>query len=46
MVFPVEDVSKVEALADCLGCSARVLPLKYLGLPLGVPYRFKSFGTL
>lgn len=46
MVFPVGNASNVEALAECLGCSGGVLPPKYLGLPLGAPYRCKSLWDL
>jgi len=38
-LIPVGDVDQVESLADILGCGVAILPVKYLGLPLGVSYK-------
>jgi hypothetical protein len=34
-LIPVGNVDQVESLADILGCGVAILPVKYLGLPLG-----------
>jgi hypothetical protein len=38
----VGNVDNVAELADILGCRTSSLPLKYLGMPLGVCYKSKS----
>jgi hypothetical protein len=38
-LIPVGDVDQVESLADILGCGVAILPVKYLGLPLGASYK-------
>jgi hypothetical protein len=38
-IVPVGDVGDVEGLASILGCRVASLPMKYLGLPLGAPYK-------
>jgi hypothetical protein len=35
---PIANVNNVEGLADILGCRVFSLPMKYLGLPLGVSF--------
>jgi len=35
-------VDNVDGLAKILGCEISLLPLKYLGLPLGAPFKAKS----
>jgi hypothetical protein len=32
----------IESLASIFGCSVAQLPMKYFGLPLGVPYKSTS----
>jgi hypothetical protein len=41
----VDDVVDVDGLADIMGYEVSLLPLKYLGLPLGPPIRPRLFGT-
>jgi hypothetical protein len=41
-IFLVGDVGDVEGLARIHGCRVSSLPMKYLGLPLGVSYRATS----
>jgi hypothetical protein len=38
----IGELGNIETLADCLGCSVAVLPMKYLGLPLGATYKAMS----
>jgi hypothetical protein len=38
-IVPVGDVGDVEGLASILGCGVALLPMKYLGLPLGTHYK-------
>jgi len=38
----VGDVDNMDDLAGILGCGVSSLPLKYLGLPLGAPFKAKS----
>jgi hypothetical protein len=38
----VGDVDNMDELAGILGCGVSSLPLKYLGLPLGAPFKAKS----
>jgi len=37
--IPINEVDDVERLASIFGCRVAVLPMKYLGLPLGAPYK-------
>jgi hypothetical protein len=41
-LVPVSLVDNMDELADILGCGVSSLPLKYLGLPLGAPFKNKS----
>jgi hypothetical protein len=41
-MVPVGEVSNLEELALILGCKVAPLPMKYLGLPLGAPFKAKS----
>jgi hypothetical protein len=41
-LIPVGLVDNVEHLAELLGCGTSSLPLKYLGLQLGAPFKLKS----
>jgi len=41
-IIPVCEVDGVESLASIMGCGVALLPLKYLGLPLGAPYKSTS----
>jgi hypothetical protein len=38
-IVPVGDVGDVERLATILECRVALLPMKYLGLHLGAPYK-------
>jgi hypothetical protein len=38
-IIPIGEVEDVERLAGIFGCRVVVLPMTYLGLPLGVPYK-------
>jgi hypothetical protein len=38
-IVPIGDVGDVEGLACILGCRVALLPMKYLGLLLGAPYK-------
>jgi hypothetical protein len=40
-LVPIGCVPNVNALANILGCMVSSLPLKYLGLPLGAPFKAK-----
>jgi hypothetical protein len=42
VLVPVGLVDNMDDLADILGCGVSSLPLKYLGLPLGAPFKVKS----
>jgi hypothetical protein len=42
VLVPVGDVDNMDELADIMGCGVSFLPLKYLGLPLGAPFKAKS----
>jgi len=42
VLIPVGDVDNMDELADIMGCGVSSLPLKYLGLLLGVPFKAKS----
>ena len=39
MVVPIGEVGNMEGLPSILGCGMELLPLTYLGLPLGAPYK-------
>lgn len=41
-IIPMRNVLNVESVAKILDCKISQLPMKYLGLPLGVPFRSKS----
>jgi hypothetical protein len=38
----VGNVNNVDGLANMMGCMVSYLPMKYLGLPLGAPFKAKS----
>jgi hypothetical protein len=42
VLVPVGHVDNMDDLAGILGCGVSSLPLKYLGLPLGAPFKAKS----
>jgi hypothetical protein len=42
VLVPVGIVDNMDDLAGILGCGVSSLPLKYLGLPLGAPFKNKS----
>jgi len=42
VLVPVGHVNNMDDLAGILGCAVSSLPLKYLGLPLGAPFKAKS----
>jgi len=42
VLVPVGFVDNMDDLAGILGCGVSSLPLKYLGLPLGAPFKNKS----
>lgn len=42
LLVPVGNVDNAAELAVILGCGTSSLPLKYLGMPLGVCYKAKS----
>uniref|UniRef100_A0A2N9HRX8 Reverse transcriptase zinc-binding domain-containing protein n=1 Tax=Fagus sylvatica TaxID=28930 RepID=A0A2N9HRX8_FAGSY len=41
-LVPIGDVHHIEDLAGILGCKTNILPMNYLGLPLGAKYRAKA----
>ena len=41
-IVPVGEVGNIDALATMLHCRVGSLPLKYLGMPLGTPYKTAS----
>jgi hypothetical protein len=41
VLIPVGNVEHVDSLAGILGCGVELLPVKYLGLPLGASYKAK-----
>ena len=41
-IVPVEEVGNIDALATILRCKVGSLPMKYLGMPLGTPYKTTS----
>jgi hypothetical protein len=42
VLVPVGDVDNMDELANIIGSGVSSLPLKYLGLPLGAPFKAKS----
>jgi hypothetical protein len=42
VLVPMGHVDNIDELAGILGCGVSSLPLKYLGLPLGAPFKAKS----
>jgi hypothetical protein len=42
VLVPVGDVDNMDELAGIMGCGVSYLPLKYLGLQLGAPFKAKS----
>jgi hypothetical protein len=38
-IVPIGEVENVDRLASIFGCRVASLPMKYLGLPLGTPYK-------
>lgn len=42
--FPIGNLSDMEFLLDCRGCSARILLSKYLGLSLGARISVSLYG--
>jgi len=42
VLVPVGHVNNMDELAGILGCGVSSLPLKYLGLPLGAPFKAKA----
>jgi hypothetical protein len=41
-LVPIGDVHHIEDLAGILGCKTNILPMNYLGLPLGAKYKAKA----
>ena len=41
-IVPVGDTPNIEEIKQILGCQQSVLPMKYLGLPLGAKFKEKS----
>ena len=41
-IVPVREVGNIGALANILRCRVGSLPMKYLGMPLGTPYKTAS----
>ena len=44
-LVPGGDVFNVEALAGILRCKVAMLPMTYLGLPLGATFKLKAIWT-
>jgi hypothetical protein len=42
VLVPVSNMDNAGNLAGILGCGTASMPLKYLGLPLGVPFKVKA----
>ncbi|GLT53880.1 hypothetical protein SLA2020_271180 [Shorea laevis] len=38
-IIPIGEVDEIDSLASLFGCRVARLPMKYLGLPLGAPYK-------
>ena len=45
-MVPIGEVDNVEVLAEILGCKIRLLPMSYLGMPLGASYKSAAIWTL
>ena len=45
-IVPVGEVGNIGDLANILRCRVGSLPMKYLGMTLGTPYKTASFGIL
>ena len=45
-LFPVGEVSNMDELVALLGCRKYSLPMKYLGLPLGVTFKERTIWNL
>jgi hypothetical protein len=41
-LISVGEVDDVEGLTGIMGCMVALLPMKYLGLPFGAPYKSNS----
>ena len=41
-IVPVGEVVNIDALANILYCRVGNLPMKYLGMPLGTPFKTAS----
>ena len=41
-MVPIGEVNNVQALVEILGCRVGALPMTYLGMPLGAPYKSPS----
>jgi hypothetical protein len=41
-LVPVGNVNNVDSLNNILGCTVSPLPMKYLGLSLGAPFKAKA----
>ena len=41
-MVPAGEVNNLDELADVLGCKIWVLPMTYLGMPLGASYKSSS----
>ena len=41
-IFPIEEVSNIQTLANILQCRVGSLPMIYLGMPLGTLYKTTS----
>ena len=44
-IVPVGEVGNIDDLASILSCRVGSLPMKYLGMPLGTPFKTASIGT-
>lgn len=45
IVYPVNEVSSIEELADILSCNIGAFPTIYLGLPLGAKFKSSEIWT-
>ena len=41
-MVPIVEINNVQALVEILGCRVGALPMTYLGMPLGAPYKSPS----
>lgn len=44
-MVPIGEVDNVVVLAEILGCKIRLLPMSYLGTPLGASYKSTAIWT-